>query len=273
MKSWKKRLAVMLSAAMVMTAGTGIPGYGRSSAASLKTALASVRTEGNSGTVSGVKATSSDAEMLRATSSNAVAEVDGTEFKSLQEAVDAADGKTVYLLENLDIHSTGLEVKTGSQVTLDLNGHEILAANTRPGDIWVKGQLVLKATGGGRIYTETDYKDSKTGYALVNVYGPSSRLVMEEGTIEAVRPDPLNKGQFGISVQDGGEAVINGGTVKAGWYAVAGNGNIKDKADTKITINGGELISTSDYAIYHPQAGILTINGGDCPGRCGRRFV
>lgn len=179
MKSWKKRLAVILSAAMVMTAGTGMPGYGRSSAVSLKTALASVRTEDSGGAVSGVKATSSDAEMLRATSSNAVAEVDGTEFKSLQEAVDAADGKTVYLLENLDIHSTGLEVKTGNQVTLDLNGHEILAANTRPGDIWVKGQLVLKATGGGRIYTETDYKDSKTGYALVNVYGPSSRLVME----------------------------------------------------------------------------------------------
>ena len=45
MKSWKKRLAVILSAAMVMTAGTGMPGYGRSSAVSLKTALASVRTE------------------------------------------------------------------------------------------------------------------------------------------------------------------------------------------------------------------------------------
>lgn len=269
MKSWKKRLAVILSAAMVMTAGTGMPGYGRSSAVSLKTALASVRTEDSGGAVSGVKATSSDAEMLRATSSNAVAEVDGTEFKSLQEAVDAADGKTVYLLENLDIHSTGLEVKTGNQVTLDLNGHEILAANTRPGDIWVKGQLVLKATGGGRIYTETDYKDSKTGYALVNVYGPSSRLVMEEGTIEAVRPDPSNMGQFGISVQDGGEAVINGGTVKAGWYAVAGNGNVDGKADTKITINGGELISTTDYAIYHPQYGTLTINGGIVRGAAG----
>lgn len=269
MKSWKKRLAVMLSAAMVMTAGTGIPGYGRSSAASLKTALASVRTEDSSGAASETKVTPSDAEIFRASPSNAVAEVDGTEFKSLQEAVDAADGKTVYLLENLDIHSTGLEVKTGSQVTLDLNGHEILAANTRPGDIWVKGQLVLKATGGGRIYTETDYRGSETGYALVNVYGPSSRLVMEEGTIEAVRPDPLKNGQSGISVQDGGEAVINGGTVKAGWYAVAGNGNIKDKADTKITINGGELISTADYAIYHPQYGTLTINGGTVRGAAG----
>ena len=70
MKSWKKRLAVILSAAMVMTAGTGMPGYGRSSAVSLKTALASVRTEDSGGAVSGVKATSSDAEMLRATSSS-----------------------------------------------------------------------------------------------------------------------------------------------------------------------------------------------------------
>ena len=57
MKSWKKRLAVMLSAAMVMTAGTGMPGYGRSSAVSLKTALASVRTEGNSGAASEAKVT------------------------------------------------------------------------------------------------------------------------------------------------------------------------------------------------------------------------
>ena len=267
MKSWKKRLAVMLSAAMVMTAGTGIPGYGRSSAASLKTALASVRTEGSSGAASETKVTPSDAEIFRASPSNAVAEVDGTEFKSLQDAVDAADEKTVYLLEDLDIHSTGLTVKSGSQVTLDLNGHEILAANTKTGNIKLRGELVLKATDGGRIYTETDYTGGNTGWALVYVYGSNARFLMEEGTIEAVRPDPVNKGQFAVGVEAGAEMIMNGGTVKAGWYAVSGNG--QDTSGTKIIINGGEMISTSDYAIYHPQSGTVTINGGAVRGAAG----
>ena len=54
--------------------------------------------------------------------------------------------------------------------------------------------------------------------------------------------------------------IINGGTIESGWYAI--NGSIDEDQNTTITINGGTLVSTSSYAISHPQFGTLTINSG-----------
>ena len=53
--------------------------------------------------------------------------------------------------------------------------------------------------------------------------------------------------------------IINGGHIKAGWYAVAGNGQ-DSTFNGNITVNGGILESTADYAIYHPHTGTTTIN-------------
>lgn len=119
-----------------------------------------------------------------------VAEVDGTGYTDLQEAIDAADGKTVKLVSDVDISAVGLIVS--KSVTLDLNGCEIKAANTSAGNINVSGHLTLcdNGDGTGVITTETDYKDSNTGHAIIDVAGS---FVMESGTINAVRPDASKK--------------------------------------------------------------------------------
>ena len=56
------------------------------------------------------------------------------------------------------------------------------------------------------------------------------------------------------------KVIINGGTIESGGYAI--NGSNDEYQSPTITINGGTLVSTSDYAIYHPQFGTLTINDG-----------
>lgn len=192
------------------------------------------------------------------TVAEAVATVGGKSYTDLSTAISEANGQTVVLQKNVDVSASGLKIT--NTVTLDLNGKEIKAASTETGRIHVTGNLTLKDTAGqGRIYTETDYTDDKTGYAVVDVY--SGTFTMESGSIEAVRPDADNKGQFGVGVNKGSTINIKGGTIKAGWYAISGNGTDLNENNV-VNVYGGNLISTVDYAIYHPQAGTLNIEGG-----------
>lgn len=194
-----------------------------------------------------------------------VAKVGDKSYTDLQTAINEANGQTVVLQKNVDVSSEGLKV-TGT-AALDLNGYDIKAASTEAGRIHVTGNLTLKDTvGQGKIYTETDYTGGPTGYAVVDVYGGT--FTMESGSIEAVRPDANGKGQFGVGVNEGSTINIKGGTIKAGWYAISGNGNDLNESNT-VNVSGGTLISTADYAIYHPQAGTLNIEGGTIDGAKG----
>lgn len=71
-----------------------------------------------------------------------------------------------------------------------------------------------------------------------------------------------------MAVYEGGDFTITGGKIEAGWSAVLGNGNFKTQ-NSVIRIEGGELISTSDYAVYLPQSGTTTISGGKVYGAGG----
>ncbi|MCD7844552.1 MAG: hypothetical protein LUG57_01580, partial [Oscillospiraceae bacterium] len=203
-----------------------------------------------------------------------VAKIGEVGYTSLAAAVAAAsDGDTITLADDVDISTTGLTISSGKSITLDLNGHTIKAANTNPGCIAVYGGLTLKdnsdtscnGEGNGKIYTETAYNGSSTGYALIDVVGT---FTMESGYIYAVIDNASSYGQFGVGSAAGGDITINGGKIEAGWYAVSGNGNDTTTSST-ITINGGYLISTADYAIYHPQSGTLIVNGGTIYGEAG----
>lgn len=194
-----------------------------------------------------------------------VAKVGDKSYTDLQTAINEANGQTVVLQKNVDVSSEGLKV-TGT-AALDLNGYDIKAASTEAGRIHVTGNLTLKDTEGqGKIYTETDYTGGPTGYAVVDVYGGT--FTMESGSIEAVRPDANDNGQFGVGVNEGSTINIKGGTIKAGWYAISGNGTDLNESNT-VNVSGGTLISTADYAIYHPQAGTLNIEGGTIDGAKG----
>ena len=179
----------------------------------------------------------------------------------------ADENGVITLTENTDISATGWVVE--GKVTLDLAGRELKAANTAGGNIDVPAgaSLTLKdSVGTGKIYTETDYTGGATGYAVIDVTGGS--FTMESGFVQTVREDPANKGQFALGIGKGGTMTINGGKVEAGWYAISGNGTDTAKTST-VVINGGELVSTADYALYLPHNGNTTVKGGTVYGASG----
>lgn len=193
------------------------------------------------------------------------AQVGETKYATLQEAADAAAaGQTVTVLNDVDMTTDGnLTVYAGKDIVLDMNGHSIKGANADYKNILVKGKLTLKDSkenSTGKIYAETPYQYGVYDKPLVYV-GSKGEFVMESGHIYSVIPKKTaDNGQFGIGAYDNSKVTINGGTVESGWYAITGNGS--GVQTTAITINGGTLVSTSDYAIYHPQFGTLTINDG-----------
>lgn len=77
----------------------------------------------------------------------------------------------------------------------------------------------------------------------------------------------IDRGQFGIQMEHGATVEINGGTVKAGWYAVLGQGNDTDASN--LIVNGGELISVTDYCIYIPSNITAIFNDGIVDGGAG----
>ena len=203
------------------------------------------------------------------------AQVGETKYATLQEAADAATaGQTVTLIHDVDMTPLngnrilrGIEIGEGKDVVLDMNGHSILGVNANGGNIQVtSGKLTLKDSkenSTGRIYTETPYAVSGSSFVystpIINV--TDGEFVMESGHIYTVIPEKTaDNGQYGVGAWGSSKVTINGGTIESGWYAIAGNGS--ETKSTTITINGGTLVSTIDYAIYHPQSGTLTINDG-----------
>lgn len=185
---------------------------------------------------------------------------------NMKEAL--AEGGLFTLYCDIDITaSSDIIVPEGITSTIDLNGYTIKAANGTPGNINVYGSLTLKDSKDGKIVAENDYSNAySTG--IINVSGEDASLTMEGGYIYAVRDDAVNNGQFGVALYDGADFTMTSGKIEAGWYAIAGNGN-NSTQNSVIEIQGGELISTSDYAIYLPQSGTTNITGGTVNGAAG----
>lgn len=191
-----------------------------------------------------------------------VAKIGTTEYATLKAAVyDATAGQTVVtLINDVDLTTDDeLEVGKLQDIVLDMNGHSIKGANANHKNICVSGKLTLKDSkenSTGKIYAETPYQDGVYDKPLVEVIN-DGEFVMESGHINSV---PAGNHQFVIGAYYNSKVTINGGTIESGWYAI--NGSNDEYQNTTITINGGTLVSTSSYAISHPQSGTLTIDSG-----------
>lgn len=188
-----------------------------------------------------------------------VAKIGTREFATLQNAADAATaGQTVTLINDVDLTTgSNLEVHKWLKIVLDMNGHSIKGANADHKNICVSGKLTLmdsKENSTGKIYAETPYQEGVYDKPLVQVDN-NGQFVMESGHISSV---PAGNHQFVIGAYYNSKVIINGGTIESGWYAI--NGSNDEYQNTTITINGGTLVSTSSYAISHPQSGTLTID-------------
>lgn len=191
-----------------------------------------------------------------------VAKIGTTEYATLKAAVnDAAttEQTVVTLINDVDLTTDDeLVVSKLQNIVLDMNGHSIKGANADDKNIWVSGgKLTLKDSkenSTGKFYAETPYKEGVYDKPLVRVDN-NGEFVMESGHIYSVSAGNL---QFVIGAYNYSKVTINGGTIESGGYAI--NGSIDEDQNTTITINGGTLVSTSSYAISHPQSGTLTID-------------
>lgn len=189
-----------------------------------------------------------------------VAQIGTKGYATLKAAVyDATAGQTVVtLINDVDLTTDDeLEVGKLQNIVLDMNGHSIKGANANHKNICVSGKLTLKDSkenSTGKIYAETPYQDGVYDKPLVEVIN-DGEFVMESGHINSV---PAGDHQFVIGAYYNSKVIINGGTIESGWYAI--NGSNDEYQNTTITINGGTLVSTSSYAISHPQSGTLTID-------------
>lgn len=190
-----------------------------------------------------------------------VAQIGTKGYATLQAAADAATaGQTVTLINDVDLTTgSNLEVHKWLDIVLDMNGHSIKGANADHKNICVSGKLTLmdsKENSTGKIYAEIPYQVGVYDKPLVQVDN-NGAFVMESGHIYSV---PAGNHQFVIGAYYNSKVIINGGTIESGWYAI--NGSNDEYQSPTITINGGTLVSTSSYAISHPQSGTLTINDG-----------
>ena len=178
-----------------------------------------------------------------------VATVGGYGFSTVEGAIKyaAKNNNSLPVVLCADVALTApVIVADGQTVTLDLNGHTISAAEGFAPAAWA----VVAVERGGTL-TINDTEGTGGIDAKDNVYA---------AVMVTTKNDTNTAGTATLTV--------NGGTLTGKWYAVAGNGS---RPNTSITIAGGKLTSTEAYGlgIFHPQAGTLTITGGEIEAATG----
>ena len=174
-----------------------------------------------------------------------------TYFATLQNAVDAAaqeGNTTVKLLEDI-LLTAGVDIS--KDVTLDLNGKTITNADD------ISDDYLLAVLHGGKL-TVNDTTEGNAG------------KISMTAQYCAIKMTKANDGD----ANENATLIVNNGTIEGKDFAISGNGNM-GRGNSVITINGGTIRSTKtsgtgdDAAIYQPNTGTVTLNGGTITGLTG----
>lgn len=195
--------------------------------------------------------------------SDIVAAIGSTGYKTLFDAVTAADNTTVTLLKDTTENVT---IPAGATVTLDLNGHKL----TNASDHTITNNGKLTVTGNGTVDNVTHGKGAlynKSGATAILNGGTFTRS-QEAGTYEPYG----DNGNSWYTIQNDGTMTINAGTTvttrlndsgKAvgGYSSLIRNGGNAGTAPT-LLINGGHF-NGGINTVKNDAGGTLTIKGGD----------
>ena len=225
----------------------------------------------------GLTATVWAADVSGSTSTKA-AKIGGTEYGTLQDAINAAsDGENtvVVLLNNL---TESITVAKEKSITLDLSGYT-LTNEAGKHTITNYGDLTITSTG---VVDNVSHARA----ALYNA--PGAVATLNGGTFdrsyEAGQNAYENGGNSYYTIKNFGEMVVNSGvTVQQdgtsnhgtngkfsslfanGWQSVSTAGQGSEPAYTKdavLTINGGTFIGGLN-TVKNDDCGVMTINGGE----------
>lgn len=183
---------------------------------------------------------------------------DGFVSKSTDLEKVFENGGEVTLSSNVELTKV-LVVNDGKAVTLDLNGFSITPkSNTKlSAESGCYNSALIVVRRGGKL----TINDSSNGKGQLN----AKNEIMPGTTQPYVYADILlvDYNEDKTAVDKKATLVINGGTFKAPWYTISGNGT---QHGTDVTINGGQFVSIDGPGIYHPQVGTLTVTKGEITG-------
>ena len=172
-------------------------------------------------------------------------------YATLQEAFDGAiSGSVIKLSEDIVVDK--LFQLRNKNLTLDLNGKTISGSDT-----------LIATTGIILIDNESDIVIDDTSAAKTGKIDGTTERTQGENNYYAIYsavsiwPDSGHKASL----------TVKNGTLIGMYYAIAGQGTVVEEDSTDILIEGGTLISNDGAAIYHPQNGTLTVNGGELTGK------
>ena len=192
------------------------------------------------------------------TQTNDVAQIGETKYATLQEAVNAANDNTVKLLENV---TEDINIPTGINVTLDLNGHKITNVSGHTITVEKGGKLNISDSVGTGVVDNTSHeKGAIVNSGEVTLNGGTFKRSAENGTYFPYG----NGGNSWYTIANYGTMEINTGVTveNAGGYSsmIRNGGDVT--ADCNLTIKGGNFTGGVN-TVKNDSFGVLTINGGN----------
>ena len=219
--------------------------------------------QGTRNVAAGDKLTTSVTQLMPSSETTYVAEVNGTEYKTLQAAIDKAGrNATVRLLAD-----TRENVTIAEMMTLDLNGHT-LNGGTEKGKpaLTVTARVTVKDSSAAKTGTimreDTAANSGVRSHYVIDVQG-AGWLTFESGNVKNNSGTDSGKGASLVRVGDDSVDKYPGLNIKGGTFTQDNFIVIKvDSGD--LFLNGGTLNSANSYAIedWHRA----TIKGGTVNG-------
>ena len=137
------------------------------------------------------------------------------------------------------------------------------------GHVYSNDDIAIGMTNGGTFVFNDGLISTDGDEFAVYVSANGGTFTMNGGSIEALYEDvdDYKTGGVGLFVGSNTNSIINGGTITAEAFAIAGNGS---NNNSNITINGGDITSIHGLGIYFPPVNSkLKITGGEISGLTG----
>lgn len=181
-----------------------------------------------------------------------VARVGDTEYATLKEAITSAptDGREWDIVLISDAAIDGLTIApTGSNISLDLDGHTVTASKT----VQIRGSFVILDSSPG----EGKIEGSASTLLSVNAIG--AKLLLESGSVSTT-------GATGVAVNNAqGTFEMTGGQLGARTNAVRASFGttsiLGGEINGAISISGSVALATPSVTIGGGNQGVPTING------------
>ena len=190
--------------------------------------------------------------------------VESRNIDTLSDAVNnSLNGETILVGNDIDCKDKILDIMDKSDLTVNLADYFIKVYNSENSRVKIANSTVV-FLGNGVIKSVYPF-DETHDYGALEIQDNAHVIFNGSGIYSTIENDPKKYGQFGIALKGNANLTINEGKFDAGFYCIAGNA-VTTNEGAVVIINGGELTSAKDYAIYQCYNGKLIVNDGKITG-------